>query len=176
MMSALAILYLVLPFPIAFMIHETEEILTQSRWMKKHKASIMERFPQWNRMITHLGNLSNMAFVIAVLEELLLIMAVTCYVLTQGMFALGIWSAVFMAFSLHQLGHISMSLLLRSYTPGLTTSLLLLPYASYGVWSIYLVMSVGQMLVWGFAGVLLMILNLRFAHWVGTKLGKIIRF
>ena len=44
-MSALSILFLVLPFPLLFIIHDTEEVMVQHRWMSAHKASLMERLP-----------------------------------------------------------------------------------------------------------------------------------
>ena len=56
------------------------------------------------------------------------------------------------------------SLLVRSYTPGLATAIVLLPFAAYGLWSIWLVMSMGEILACGLAGVLFMVLNLRLAH------------
>ena len=111
------------------------------------------------------------AFLLAVLEELLIVMAITCYVLVQGTFALQIWSAIFIAFSLHLIIHMGISLLVRSYTPGLVTAIVLLPFAAYGLWSIWLVMSMGEILACGLAGVLFMVLNLRLAHWIGMKMG-----
>ena len=111
------------------------------------------------------------SFLLAVLEELLIVMAITCYVLVQGTFALQIWSAIFIAFSLHLIIHMGISLLVRSYTPGLATAIVLLPFAAYGLWSIWLVMSMGEILACGLAGVLFMVLNLRLAHWIGMKMG-----
>lgn len=172
MMSALAILYLILPFPIAFVIHDAEEILIQSRWIRKHRETITRKFPRRKSLINHLVQLGSKAFGIAALEELLLILVVTGYVLMQGRFALELWSALFMAFSFHLLGHIGLSIMITRYTPGLITSVLLLPYACYGLWSIWLVMNAGEMIVLGLAGLLLMILNLIFAHWLGLKVCK----
>ena len=170
-MSALAILSLVLPFPLAFVIHEAEEVLCQSKWMKEHKDTLMKKFPRCERLIQHLSSMHTKAFLLAVLEELLIVMAITCYVLVQGTFALQIWSAIFIAFSLHLIIHMGISLLVRSYTPGLATAIVLLPFAAYGLWSIWLVMSMGEILACGLAGVLFMVLNLRLAHWIGMKMG-----
>ena len=75
-----------------------------------------------------------------------------------------------MAFSLHLIVHIVQAIMVRGYVPGLVTSILLLPYAAYGMWSIWLVMSGWQLLGWGIAGVAFMVVNLRLAHWLGMRL------
>ncbi|MCI5663430.1 MAG: hypothetical protein MR319_03855 [Mediterranea sp.] len=53
------------------------------------------------------------------------------------------------------------------YVPGFATSLLLVPYVAYGLRSIWLVMSRGELIAWGVAGIVVMAVNLRFAHWLG---------
>lgn len=83
-----------------------------------------------------------------------------------------LWSALFMAFSLHLLVHLAQAVMVRGYVPGVVTSVLLLPYAAYGIRSILLVMSALELAVWSILGVLIMMVNLRFAHWLGIKIGK----
>ena len=67
-MSALAILSLVLPFPLAFVIHEAEEILCQSKWMKEHKDTLMQKFPRCERLIRQRSSMHTKAFLLAALE------------------------------------------------------------------------------------------------------------
>ena len=57
--------------------------------------------------------------------------------------------------------HIVQAIMVHGYVPGLVTSILLLPYAAYGLWSIWLVMSGWEILGWGIAGVAIMVVNLR---------------
>lgn len=45
-MSGLSILVLVLPLPIAFIIHDLEEILFLNKWMMRHRCGLIERFPK----------------------------------------------------------------------------------------------------------------------------------
>ncbi|MDD7723435.1 MAG: hypothetical protein PUK64_10715, partial [bacterium] len=65
--------------------------------------------------------------------------------------------------------HVGQALLVRGYVPGLFSSLLLLPYAAYGIWSIWLVMSGWSMLLLAGAGWLVLLANLGFSHWIGLK-------
>lgn len=171
-MSALSVLSLVLPFPLLFVIHEAEEVLVQHRWMKAHRADLERRFPWSRNILAHLSRLGRRAFAIAALEELLVLSLATCYVLVGGTCSMQVWSALFMAFSLHLLVHLAQAVMVRGYVPGVVTSVLLLPYAAYGIRSILLVMSALELAVWSILGVLMMIVNLRFAHWLGIKIGK----
>ncbi|MDD7123681.1 MAG: HXXEE domain-containing protein, partial [Bacteroidales bacterium] len=105
-MSGLTVLLLVLPFPLAFVIHDLEEILFQHRWMLKNKESLSERFPKLRKLIDNLARMNTKAFSVAVLEELLVLLAVTAYVLCQGEYAKEAWVAVFIAFSFHLIVHV----------------------------------------------------------------------
>ena len=70
-MSGLTVLLLVLPFPLAFVIHDLEEILFQHRWMLNNKESLSERFPKLRKLIDNLARMNTKAFCVAALEELL---------------------------------------------------------------------------------------------------------
>jgi len=82
------------------------------------------------------------------------------------------WSALFIAFSFHLLVHIGQGVMIRGYVPGLVTSLLLLPYSYLGMQSIWNYMSITEILICGLAGIVFMVVNLRFAHWIGLKEGR----
>ena len=168
-MSALSILYLILPFPLAFILHDAEEIIFQHRWMLRHKDSLNLRFPGLRPLTEHLSGLGTLAFSIAALEELVIIATAVCYVLVHGQWCLQVWSALFLAFSIHLLVHIAQAAVIRGYVPGLVTSLLLLPYAFFGIRSISFVMRPWEILLLGGAGVIAMAANLAFAHWLGRK-------
>ena len=169
-MSALTILYLVLPFPFLFVLHEAEEVVVQHRWMRKHEESLKARFPWLRSVIIHLSSLNTKAFALAASEELLLVLGLTCYVLVDGLYAQCLWAAVMMAFSFHLMIHVIQAVAVKGYVPGLITSLLLLPYAAYCLWSIWLVMDGPEMATLGLMGVLFMVVNLRMAHWLGRRL------
>ena len=80
------------------------------------------------------------------------------------------WSALFLAFSLYLLVHFGQAILFRGYVPGIVTSLLLLPYSAYGVWSIWITTSAMEFLLLALCGMVFVAANLRFAHWLGMKI------
>ena len=61
-------------------------------------------------MIEYLSRLNTKAFAIAALEELVVLLSVTCYVLAGGTYALPLWSALFMAFAVHLLVHVGQAM------------------------------------------------------------------
>lgn len=169
-MSALSVLYLVLSLPVAFILHDAEEVAVQHRWMLAHRESLASRFPKLRSMFEHLSLLGTTAFAIAATEELVLLVVATCYILVDGIFSTQIWSALFLAFSLHLFIHFGQAILFRGYVPGIVTSLLLLPYSAYGVWSIWLTTSAMEFLLLALCGMIFVAANLRFAHWLGMKI------
>ena len=166
-MNAFSAFALVLPLPLFFLLHDLEELIFQHRWMLRHGPELCTRFPRLRFLITHLSRLTTPAFAIAATEELLLLLGLTTYMLYDGPYAMWIWSAAFMAFSLHLAVHLLQGILVRGYVPGLVSSLLLLPWAGYGLWSLHLVMPLHSMCLCGLCGVAVIALNLGFAHHLG---------
>jgi len=162
-------LFWIISFPLAFIIHDGEEIVVQHQWMLAHKESIIQKFPRATRIIVHLSSLSTKAFAVAVLEELILLLLATAYILIGGAYATELWIALFMAFSIHFVVHIAQGLLIRGYVPGLATSILMLPYAYFGISKICEDVSGNKLIQLSILGVIAMVINLRFAHWVGNK-------
>ena len=117
---------MIISFPLAFLIHDLEEILVQHKWMSAHKEDLLRRFPRLQPMIHHLSSLSSKAFTIAVIEELVLLLLATAYYLANGPYAIEIWTALFVAFSVHLVVHIGQGIIIRGYVPGLITSILVI--------------------------------------------------
>ena len=162
-------LFWIISFPLAFIIHDGEEIVVQHQWMLAHKESIIQKFPRATRIIVHLSSLSTKAFAIAVLEELILLLFATAYILIGGVYATELWIALFMAFSIHFVIHIAQGIIIRGYVPGLVSSILMLPYAYLGVLRICEDVSGNKLVLLSVLGVVAMLVNLRLAHWVGNK-------
>ena len=59
-MSALSVLYFVLPFPLAFILHDGEEVAVQHRWMKRHGEVLTRRFPKMRSVIENLLGKDNL--------------------------------------------------------------------------------------------------------------------
>ena len=171
-LSALSVLYLVFTLPIAFILHDAEEVIVQHRWMLTHRDLLVSRFPKMRPMIEHLSGLGTRAFAIAAMEELIILIIVTCYVLVDGLYSTQIWSALFIAFSIHLFIHLAQAIIIKGYVPGFITSLLLLPYSLYGIHSIWLVTSGIEFFFLSVSGMAFIAINLRFAHWIGNLFGK----
>ena len=140
-MSALTVLYLTLSFPFTFILHDAEEVAVQHRWMLNHRKSLIERFPKMTKMVDHLSCLTTKAFAIAATEELTVLLVATAYALAGGAYSMQIWSALFMAFSIHLLLHVCQAIVVRGYVPGLVSTILLLPYTFIAMQSIPNLMS-----------------------------------
>ena len=163
-MSPLSVLILVLPLPLAFLLHDAEEVAVQHRWMENHSGALRERFPRLRPLLDRLQRLNTKAFALAALEEFIVLLCVTACVLADVPFALELWAALFLAFSLHLLLHLGQAVAVRGYVPGLVTSILLSPFAAYGIFCISLVMSPLKMFPLAVIGAAFPPLNLIFAN------------
>jgi hypothetical protein len=163
---------MIVSFPVAFLVHDIEEMLVQHRWMQAHRDEIVRRVPRAEKVIKHLCSLTPKAFAVAVLEELLLLLIVTGYCLVGGAYGEEVFTALFVAFAVHLVVHIGQGVVVRGYVPGSVTSIVLLPYAYYVIDEISREMSVGRVLSLGVIGFVVIVLNLLLAHWVGAKIDK----
>ena len=159
-------------FILAFIVHDGEEIAMEHKWVMSHGDAVCARFPMLRRLFNHLRRLSTKAFAIAVMEELAVLIVITVYALFGGPYAAELWSAAFIAFSIHLVVHVVQSIIVRGYVPGLVTSILLLPLSYFGMKSLCNIFTPSQLLLYGVIGVAIMLPNLAFAHWIGMKLSK----
>ena len=173
-MSALSVLYFVLPFPLVLTIHGAEEVAMRHRWMQAHRQMLAARFPKCIPLVAHFASMSTGAWAIATLEKLLVLLVVTGSILIGVPYAPLVWAALFMAFSIHLALHILQSLVLGGYVPGLVSSVLCLPYAFVVMESICRAYGAVELLLLGGAGVVAMAINLRLAHWLGFVLIRIL--
>ena len=169
MISALTILFLVLPLPIVFLLHVAEEAFVQHVWILRHREAMGQCIPCLRTVFPVHWGLSTKAFLIAVVEEFVVMLVVTAYVLVRGPWCTELWSVVFMAFVLRIVVRVVQAIAMRGYVPGLVTSVLLLPYACLGVGSLYSHFSIAGFVLIVLAGCAFAALNLRLAHWVGVK-------
>jgi hypothetical protein len=89
--------------------------------------------------------------------------------LADGPYALEIWTALFVAFSVHLVVHIGQGIIIRGYVPGLITSILLLRYSYYGISCICQEMNSGKLILLRVIGFITIAINLWFAYWLGKK-------
>ena len=147
-------------FPVIFMLHEMEEIIGFGPWLDKNQA-IINKYP---RIAASYEHFSPSGFAMAVLEEYLLVIIITGASLYFANYL--VWLGAFIAFSLHLLIHLIQSILIRKYIPALASSLVLLPPSILIIKRATAMTSYSltSLLISTFLCVILMVVNLAFAH------------
>ena len=112
-------------FPIIFMLHEMEEIIGFRIWLDKNRDIVSK----YNKLSILYQNFSNEGFSIAVLEEYLLCIIITCISIFFKTYIVLI--GAFIAFSLHLLVHILQSIIIKRYILSLASSIILLPISIF---------------------------------------------
>ena len=93
------ILYILLI--LAFIVHDGEEIAVVHKWVMTHGNDLCEKHPMLRRVFNYLRKLNTKAFAIAAFEELIVLIGISAYAYIGGPYAIELWSAAFMVFSLH---------------------------------------------------------------------------
>lgn len=153
------LLFMLLPF--VFLIHDAEEIAMRKNWMDRNADMVMLRFPWTKLMLSHLRTQSTRGFCLIVSEEfLLIVLGVACMIYVSSLPI----AALMWGFILHLFVHIAQAILLRSYVPGLTTSIVLLPYAVLSARVLTLEFSAFTNLLLAVIGIFIVALNLVVMH------------
>ncbi|MFC0876368.1 HXXEE domain-containing protein [Saccharicrinis sp. FJH2] len=122
--------FIILVFPVVFMLHEFEEIIFMRPWIKRSESKIISKFPKAVPVIVKKQmSVTTEAFSFIVAEEFLIVTIITLYaffVQNNTLFA-----SLLAVYTLHLLMHIGQAILLRSYIPALATSLLTAVYSIY---------------------------------------------
>lgn len=121
---------------VMFIIHDLEEIIWIKAIRAKGKAPILKRIPKpLTSVFDRLLDTTSAQFAVAVLLEMLVLTVVT-FAAAEKSWYLG-YLAFMTIFFLHVFTHIGQTILLRMYTPGVVTALLLvLPFTSYTLYRI----------------------------------------
>lgn len=111
-------------FPLAFLVHDLEEILTMERFVRLNR----DRFP---KLVQRVASITTTQFTIGV-TILFVITIWASFLATRSPRDLS-WLTICLAiFLLHVCTHVAQPLLLRTYTPGaITAVLVVLPYSLY---------------------------------------------
>jgi hypothetical protein len=134
-------------FPIAFALHDLEEVLTAGRWQATAEDVVRRRFGTVPPGLRRLLDVSPRQMTIAVGVVGVGVGAASAVALADlrraartgpvepaaGLGAQRLFRAVLMAYSAHGLTHLASSVLLRAYTPGVVTVPLVI--APYSVWA-----------------------------------------
>lgn len=111
-------------FPLAFVVHDLEEILTMERFVQKNR----ERFP---KPLRGFAAITTLQFTIGVTILFALIL-LALFLATRPQRDMTLFTICLAIFLLHVITHVALSFFFRSYTPGLVTAVLVvLPYSLY---------------------------------------------
>lgn len=151
-MSALSVLYVILPVLVVSLFH-TLEVAFTARWRVGRRSGINAN-----------------AFLIAAGAGFLMLLLVTAALFVGGLWAERVWATVFMAYSMCTLISIVRAVVLKCYVPGLVTNIVSVPLISYAAYSLSLVWPWWEMLLFAVIGLALAVAGLFIAHRIGQHL------
>lgn len=124
-------------FPIVFMLHDLEEIVTVERFLANNRSMLKSRLPAWAyRHMEPSLDMTTYKFTVNVIFVYILILLVTLPALILSFYSL--YLAALHVFFLHVFTHVGQSLLFRRYTPGVVTAVVLvLPYSVWAYLFLY---------------------------------------
>lgn len=168
-MSALSVLYIVLPILAVSLCHALEVVFTARRWASHHSASSDEAHQSLVNILFRLSGMNMSALVIAAVVGFLAVLLSTTALFAGGLWAELVWTTVFMAYSVCSLINIVRAVTLKGYVPGLVTSIISVPLIAHTAYSLSLVWPWWEMLLFAILGLVLALANLYFAQRLGQR-------
>lgn len=168
-MSALSVLYIVLPILAVSLCHTLEVLFTAKRWAAHHSASSDEAHQSLVNILFRLSGMNMSALVIAAVVGFLAVLLSTAALFVGGLWAELVWTTVFMAYSVCALINLVRAVTLKGYVPGLVTSIISVPLIAYTAYSLSLVWPWWGMLLFAILGLVLALANLYFAQRIGQR-------
>ena len=168
-MSALSVLYIVLPILAVSLCHTLEVLFTAKRWAGRHWVSLMNEDPNLLNILFRLSGMNMKSLLIAAGACFLAVLLSTAALFAGGLWAELVWTTVFMAYSVCALINIVRAVTLKGYVPGLVTSIISAPLIAYAAYPLSLVWPWREMLLFAILGLVLALANLYFAQRLGQR-------
>lgn len=166
-MSALSILYIVLPILAVSLCHTLEVLFTAKRWAGRHWVSLMNEHPNLLNVLFRLSGMNMKSFLIAAGACFLAVLLSTAALFAGGLWAERIWATIFMAYSVYTLINIVRAVTLKGYVPGLVTSIISVPLIAHTAYSLSLVWPWWEILLFAVIGLALAVAGLFIAQRIG---------
>lgn len=167
-MSALSVLFIVLPILAVSFCHSLEVAFTARRWASHHSASSNEAHPSLVNILFCLSGMNMSALVIAAVVGFLAVLLSTAALFVGGLWAELVWTTVFMAYSVCALINLVRAVTLKGYVPGLVTSIISVPLIAYAAYSLSLVWPWWEMLLFAILGLVLAVAG----HFIAQRIGR----
>ncbi|MBN1536634.1 MAG: HXXEE domain-containing protein [Anaerolineales bacterium] len=119
-------------FPIAFMLHDFEELILFEPWLKKNASNIMGRFqgkvpPYIEKQLNTLLNKSTTQFALTIFLIFMLTCLSSILAAEFGIFSIFLFASSL--FFMHSFMHIGQAVVMRKYIPAMLTSIFIaIPY------------------------------------------------
>ncbi|MDT8999131.1 HXXEE domain-containing protein [Paucibacter sp. APW11] len=169
-MSAASLMWMLVA---VFIAHEFEEMIMLKPWLAKQGSSIKQRFPRLGpRVLMLYERLSPSALALAILEQLLLLVAIVVVCVEQRLYL--VWAGLLAAYTLHIVAHLLQWLILRVYCPFVYSSVLSLAFAGYAALQLPALTPLPwlPLLAWSLGMLLLIVLNLRLLHGLAPRFDR----
>lgn len=166
-MSALSVLYIVLPILAVSLCHTLEVLFTAKRWAGRHWVSLMNEHPNLLNVLFRLSGMNMKSFLIAAGAGFLAVLLSTAALFAGGLWAELVWTTVFMAYSVCALINLVRAVTLKGYVPGLVTSIISVPLIAYAAYSLSLVWPWWEILLFAVIGLALAVAGLFIAQRIG---------
>ena len=167
-MSALSVLYIVLPILAVSFCHALEVVFTARRWASHHSASSDEAHQSLVNILFRLSGMNMKSFLIAAGACFLAVLLSTAALFAGGLWAELVWTTVFMAYSVCALINLVRAVTLKGYVPGLVTSIISVPLIAYAAYSLSLVWPWWEMLLFAILGLVLAVAG----HFIAQRIGR----
>ena len=167
-MSALSVLYIVLPILAVSFCHALEEVFTARRWASHHSASSDEAHQSLVNILFRLSGMNMSALVIAAVVGFLAVLLSTAALFAGGLWAELVWTTVFMAYSVCALINLVRAVTIKGYVPGLVTSIISVPLIAYAAYSLSLVWPWWEILLFAILGLFLAVAG----HFIAQRIGR----
>ena len=167
-MSALSVLFIVLPILAVSFFHALEVVFTARRWASHHSASSDEAHQSLVNILFRLSGMNMKSFLIAAGAGFLAVLLSTAALFVGGLWTERIWATIFMAYSVCTLINIVRAVTLKGYVPGLVTSIISVPLIAYAAYSLSLVWPWWGMLLFVILGLVLAVAG----HFIAQRIGR----
>lgn len=167
-MSALSVLFIVLPILAISFFHTLEVAFTAKRWVGRHWVSLMNEHPNLLNILFRLSGMNMQAFLMAAGTGFLVVLLSTAALFVGGIWTERIWATVFMAYSVCTLINIMRAVTLKGYVPGLVTSIISIPLIAYTAYSLSLVWPWWEILLFAILGLFLAVAG----HFIAQRIGR----
>lgn len=156
--------------PIIFIFHDMEEIIGFG-WFFRNNPEIFKRYP---RITEAYKDFTTAGMALAVYEEFIPFFGISllAYYFENDVLN-ALWFGLMLSLTAHFIVHLMQSIYIKKYVPSLITSIICLPisvvilinsskYMNFSLMSVVII----------FASIILMMANLKFAHWLMHRFGK----